>query len=246
MKFDRKKYLSDGYLIQKKIISKTDIALFFKEIKNILKIYNKKNFQNFFKNTKDRNSTYKKLQNLNSVRYLTHKVCQKLEKSKTYSKLGFKVPTITNGLILSLPDENENLNPLHQDIYNFLSFNFIKIWLPLTKVNNKNGSMVVYKSSNKLGFVEPKYKKDNSTYPEIEHKFTSGFKEIVFDLEPGDCVIFNPLILHKSVKNNSNVTRFNIGIDIQDFYINGNPKVINKMINIKNERSKKRQLLKNK
>ncbi len=244
MRFDKIKYLNDGYFIQNKIISKSDINFFFKEIKNLLKIYNKKNFEVFFKNVKDRDLIYKKLQNLNSVRNITQKVCKKLEQDKVYSKLGFKVPTISNGLIISLPNEKKNLNPLHQDIYNFSSFNFIKIWLPLTKVDNKNGSMIVYKSSNKLGFIVPKYKNKKSTYPEINNKFTDGFKKIVFDLDPGDCVIFNPFILHKSLKNSSKMTRFNIGIDIQDFYINGDSKLISKMIDIKKKRSLRRQLIK--
>jgi ectoine hydroxylase-related dioxygenase (phytanoyl-CoA dioxygenase family) len=244
MKFAKKKYLNDGYFVQKKIISKSDINIFSKEIKQLLKIYNKKNFANFFKNTKDRDLIYKKLQNLNSVRSIVQNVCKKFEKYKIYSKLEFKVPTIDHGLIISLPNESKTLNPLHQDIYNFLSFNLIKIWLPLTNVNNKNGSMSVYKSSNNLGFIEPKYKDKNSTYPEIDHKLTTSFKKITFDLSPGDCVIFNPLILHKSEKNKSKFTRFSISIDIQDFYINGDSKIISKMISIKNQRSRRRKLLK--
>lgn len=246
MNFNKKKYLNDGYLIQKKIISDSDIKNFFKEIQQIIKINKKKNFENFFKQSKERDLIYKKLQNLNSVRSIVYKICNKFEKYKVYQKLGFKVPFITNGLILSLPDENENLNPLHQDIYNFFSYNFIKIWLPMTPVNYINGSMLVYKSSNRLGFVKPKYKNRNSTYPEIENKYTKEFKKITFDLSPGDCVIFDPLILHKSVKNLSKITRFNIGIDIQDFYVKGDPKIINKMISIKKERSERRQLQKNK
>ena len=92
---------------------------------------------------------------------------------------------------------------------------FIKIWLPLTKVDNKNGSMIVYKSSNKLGFIEPKYKNKKSTYPEIKHKFTGGFKEIVFDLEPGDCVIFNPFILHGNINFTSSMARIACSIRFQ-------------------------------
>tara|TARA_B110000037_G_scaffold42867_1_gene52883 strand:+ start:3015 stop:3752 length:738 start_codon:yes stop_codon:yes gene_type:complete len=243
MNFDKKKYINDGYLILKKIVPKTDISNFFKEIKILNKIYNKKNFETFFKNTKDRSLIYKKIQNLHSVRSITQNVSSKFLKNKIYSKLGFRVPTVINGLIVSLPDENSNLAPLHQDIYNFLSFNFIKIWIPLTKVNSKNGSMVAYKSTHKLGFIEPKYKNKDATYPEIAQKFTLGYKEVIFDLDPGDCVIFNPLILHKSLRNNSKVTRFNIGIDIQDFYINGDLKIINKMIKIRNKRSQRRQLI---
>ena len=44
MNFNKKKYLNDGYLIQKKIISESDIKNFFKEIKQIIKINKKKNF----------------------------------------------------------------------------------------------------------------------------------------------------------------------------------------------------------
>ena len=40
------------------------------------------------------------------------------------------------------------------------------------------------------------------------------------------------------------MTRFNIGIDIQDFYINGDSKLISKMIDIKKKRSLRRQLIK--
>ena len=246
MNFNKKKFYNDGFLIQKNIISKNDVNNFFKEIEQICQINKKKTFEDFFKNPKERDLIYKKLQNLSSVRSITQKVYRKFEKFKILKKLGFKVPFISNGLIISLPKENENLNPLHQDVYNFLSFNFIKMWLPLTEVNNQNGSMLVYKASHKLGFIPPKYKTRNSTYPEIENKFTKKFKKIIFDLKPGDCVIFNPLILHKSVENSSKYVRFNVGIDIKDFYVKGDPKIINKMVRIKNERSRRRQLQKNK
>lgn len=246
MRFNKRTFLNNGFAVEKNFISKKDINIFFQEIQKILKMNKKKNFEEFFKESPERDIIYKKLQNLNSVRLISNKICGKFEKNKIFHKLGFKVPFITNALIISLPDEEKNLNPLHQDIYNFLSFNFLKIWLPLTKVNNKNGSMSVYKSSNKLGFIEPKYKNKNSTYPEIDDKFTKGFKKIIFNLNPGDCVIFNPLILHQSIKNSSKFTRFNIGIDIQDFYTNGDVKIINKMISISKKRFKRRQLLKKK
>lgn len=243
MNFNKKKFKKEGFFVQKKIISKKDVKMFFDEIEELIKIYHKKNFYDLYKNNSDRTQIYKKLQNLKSVRHIVHKVCLKFDKHKVYEKLNFKVPVITNGLIVSIPQEEKNLNPLHQDIYNFTSFNFLKIWLPLTKVDKARGSMMVYKCSNKLGFIKPKYKSKKSTYPEIEKKFTIGFKELVFDLDPGDCVIFDPLILHKSVKNNSEKTRFNIGIDIQDFFINGKQSVINKMQKIRDERTRRRTKL---
>ena len=59
------------------------------------------------------------------------------------------------------------------------------MWLPLTEVNNKNGSMLAYKASHKLGFIPPKYKTKNSTYPEIENKFIKNLRKLflIFSLE---------------------------------------------------------------
>lgn len=245
MNFNKKKYIENGFFIIKKIITKNDISKFFNEIKKINKIYNYKSFDKLFKNPKYRSILYKKLQNLNSVRIITEKILKKVENSKIYKKMDFKVPTISNGLIISLPHENDNLNPLHQDIYNFSSFNFIKVWLPLTRVNKKNGSMEIFKSSNKLGYIKPKFNPENSTYPEVDLKYTKGFQSIVFDLDAGDCVFFNPLILHRSLKNCSKKTRFNIGIDIQDFKINGNSKIIDEMKKIKDKRTQNRSIRNN-
>ena len=133
--------------------------------------------------------------------------------------------------MVSLPHDQKNLNPLHQDIYNFTSFNFIKLWLPLTKVDKKNGSMEVYKSSNKLGFLKPHYTSSESTYPIIDQKYVNMHESVIFDLEPGDCVFFHPLLIHRGVNNTSKNTRFTIGIDIQGFDIKGNSNTVNKNFN---------------
>ena len=59
MNFNKKKYLNDGYLIQKKIISELDIKNFFKEIKQIIKI-NKKKILKIFSNNLKKEISYTK------------------------------------------------------------------------------------------------------------------------------------------------------------------------------------------
>ena len=81
MNFNKKKFNNDGFLVQKNIISKFDVNNFFKEIEQIRQINKKKTFEDFFKNSKERELIYKNA-NLSSVRSITQKVYRKFEKFK--------------------------------------------------------------------------------------------------------------------------------------------------------------------
>ena len=248
MKFDIKKYKSDDYIIIRDIVKPSKIIKFKNEISLISKIIsleNSKNNQKFeeaYKSSKKRSIFYNLMQNMRIVREISQDINFFLEKNKIYKSLKFKVPSITNALIISLPKDTKNLNPLHQDIYNFFSFNFIKIWIPMTKVDEKHGSMEMFKGSNIMGFVKPKFQNKKSTYPVINKNLIKNYDSEILDLEPGSVVIFNPLIIHRSTKNRSNKVRFNIGIDIQDINSTGNQIVIDKMKAIKRERKARREL----
>ena len=156
-----------------------------------------------------------------------------------YKTLGFISPAIKNGLIVSLPKERKYDNPLHQDIYNFHSERFIKIWAPLTEVNLENGSMKVFKGSHKKGFVEPSFS-GLDYYPQISKNNIDGMNFEIFKFKPGPIVIFNPLVMHMSVPNVSKKSRFVIGCDIQD--VSGIPnKSKNSKITLMKEISNKRK-----
>ena len=182
------------------------------------------------------------MQNLSSVRKITDFLEKFLEKEGIFNSFKFGVRSLTNGLIISIPKEEKNLNPAHQDIYSYNASTFIKLWVPMTKVDKFNGSMKIYKKSHKLGFIEPKYVSKQSTYPEINKKKLKAFSEVIFDFEPGSFVLFNPLVVHESVKNNSKKTRFTIGIDIQNVTAIENEILIKKMDQIKKERSRRRKI----
>ena len=181
------------------------------------------------------------LQDLKSVRKIVNYLDDLFEKKKIYKLLGFKAISLFNSLIISIPNDVKNMNPLHQDIYAHYSKKYLKIWAPISKVSKKYGSMQMFKGSHKLGFIEPKYKNKKSTYPEIDKRILAGYNSEVFKLNPGSLVIFNPLITHKSIKNVSNKVRFTIGMDIQDIDLVGDNKLFNKMMRISQIRSKKRK-----
>ncbi len=253
-KFVKSNFINEGFAVIDNVISpqllrefNRDIKLFVKS-KSLSKKINYKNDDDFsfcFKKFKNRKIAYKLLQDLRSIKKISNEIDNKLSEIGVYKKLGFKIPSIKNGLIVSLPDEEIYDNPLHQDIYNFYSNKFIKIWAPLTSVNNRNGSMKIYKGSHKLGFIKPEYR-DLDHYPEIDKIHTKKFEQLIIKMKPGPIIIFNPMLIHSSIANKSNKSRFVFGSDIQDIANvpdNPNEKKFLEMQSVSNKRSDKRKRL---
>ena len=146
-----------------------------------------------------------------------------------------------------MPGETKYDNPLHQDIYNHHSKRYTKIWAPLTKVGNFEGSMEVFIKSHRSGFIEPEYK-GLDYYPEINQRYVKNLESEIMDFEPGPIILFNPLIIHKSVMNKSNKARFIYGADIQDIAAvplsNDEDSLITRMAQISQERKQRREIIK--
>ena len=65
------------------------------------------------------------------------------DKKNIYNLLGFKSISLFNGLVVSIPNEEKSLNPLHQDIYAHYSKRYVKIWITMSKVNEKYGGQYI-------------------------------------------------------------------------------------------------------
>jgi ectoine hydroxylase-related dioxygenase (phytanoyl-CoA dioxygenase family) len=231
------KFLNEGYVVFKNIVPQDLLDNFKYEIDSI--VSSKISFQEIFK-ISSRERIYTLLQNLCSVRKIAYFVENFLDNKEIFTHLGFKCKSTTNGLIISIPNEEKTLNPLHQDIYAYRSSNFVKLWIPMTKVNKFKGSMQIFKGSHKLGFIEPKYKDNKSTYPEINHSFVEKLPGEILDLSVGSFVLFNPLVIHQSINNMSKDVRFTIGVDIQDIKFDEDESLLNRMSAVKKERSNRR------
>ncbi len=244
--FNVREYKENGYAIINNVISKKLISQFNRELKNIFP--NKKNltkpnkaniFANSYKKNNNRKTYYALMQDMKSVKSITYEIDKTLDHLNVYNRLGFKSPSIKNALIVSLPKEKKFDNPLHQDIYNNHSNLFIKIWAPLTEVGIERGSMELFKKSHNLGFIPPNYDK-LKYYPEVNNENIKKFESNILTFKPGPIVVFNPFILHRSIPNVSEYTRFVIGCDIQDIskiYDVKRNSIYKKMLNIKKKRT---------
>ena len=82
--------------------------------------------------------------------------------------------------------------PPHQDWSSIeSSMDSIVVWVPLVDVDDKNGSVIIYPGSHKLG---PLPFKSNNGFAEVE-RIGKGIQP---NFEIGDIVIFSTLLIHES------------------------------------------------
>jgi ectoine hydroxylase-related dioxygenase (phytanoyl-CoA dioxygenase family) len=191
---------NDGFCILKNLIPIDLINNFSRVIAGIEKDNNKSFFDVFAKH-EFRPNIYKLMQNITAINKISCDIDQQFKESNLYDIFSFKSPVMSSGLLISLGGEDRFLNPLHQDIYSFVTTKFFKMWIPMTKVDDFYGSLAMYRGSHKLGYVAPSLKDGSDHYPHLDMSIVSRFEEIIFDFSVGDALIFNPLCFHKSVKN---------------------------------------------
>jgi ectoine hydroxylase-related dioxygenase (phytanoyl-CoA dioxygenase family) len=230
---------SEGFCILKNLVSKDLINNFSSVIEEIEKDNNKYFFELYAKH-EYRPNIYKLMQNMAVINQIACDIDKQFKETKFYNNFSFKAPCISSGLLISVTGEDKFLNPLHQDIYAYNSSRFLKFWIPMTQVDEFYGSLALYKGSHKLGYVAPSFKAENNHYPSLDEKIVMGFEKIVLDMPLGDGVIFDPLILHKSIKNVSETTRFTVGLDLHDLNFKDNFKDLEKYAKISKIRASNR------
>lgn len=125
-----------------------------------------------------------------------------------------KVPLIWPDIRADVPGDSDRILPVHQDYGSTLCERAWRLWLPLRPSNAETGTMCVYAGTHKLGLVD--HNIDNPLRPFVEEKYYENAKRIVLDLPAGDAVLMNPLLLHASVPNRSQRTKFTLMMQLQD------------------------------
>jgi ectoine hydroxylase-related dioxygenase (phytanoyl-CoA dioxygenase family) len=219
--FNTSEFHKNGFVVIKNVISKTLIKNFEKDIKttylhlNKKKKYKKENFASFFKSYPRRKELYKLMQNMSIVKEILGHVDKIFGKSNVYKKLKFKIPSYNTSLIMSVPKEEMFVLPPHQDHGDFYSKNIFKIWLPMTQVDEKFGSFKLYTGSHKKGLYDHEFITKSHT-AEVKRKYLLKYKTKIIKSKPGTLIIFNPMIVHQSIKNISKQMRFIITSQFQN------------------------------
>jgi len=114
--------------------------------------------------------------------------------------LGEDIFLYENSLVYK-PRGGENAVPWHQDFINrpHEPRKFIA-WIALDKISKENGAMKIVPGSHKLGFLPWHHVPDETHHTRVNLEGIDLSLAIYTELDPGDVLIFNQLVLHGSDK----------------------------------------------
>jgi ectoine hydroxylase-related dioxygenase (phytanoyl-CoA dioxygenase family) len=232
----RNSFLSNGYVIVKKILSKDDINLVKSFSAEILSDFSKytemkslnykcwndpeftKKIMKFRKNYREFFSFFYDTVQSNII---LKRICSKSSIVKNIKKiLDISVNKISHSIaILRMdgPDDPRNIYDWHQERSYYPmneDGNGIVVWIPLVNIEEKIGPLQAAIGSHKEGFLEPKIfkKKGFSTQKKVPSQYIKKYqnKLISIKLNAGDAIFMHMNTFHRSGKNLSNLFRLSI------------------------------------
>ena len=121
---------------------------------------------------------------------------------------------VSGGYLLGIPKDNRLVYDFHQESNYMREFESIfNFHFPLLrKSTRENGTMSVLKGSQTIGTVSFEKKRISANsytnlVPTSIEDIQSKFQEVHCILEPGDCVVFNKDLVHRSNFNSSDLCR---------------------------------------
>lgn len=110
---------------------------------------------------------------------------------------------VTN--VFNKPPEVDGRHPLHQDLRYFRmrpAEKIVAAWTAVSQCTRDNGCLAVVPTSHKLGLLDhemPDWDYVNFAFYGVEN--TQGLEHVHIEMEPGDTVLFHPLLVHGSGRN---------------------------------------------
>lgn len=202
-KYIKNKYNRDGFIIIKKILSKSEAKLLKKELLDTIKD-NKSKFRKRYINFTKNNS-------INSMHGLDNFDCVK--KLQQNSKVKDVVKTLIGtkydkfgSELFAKPAKYGLPVPIHQDnkYWCLDTGNALTMWFALDESSEQNGGVYYYKGSHKLGMLEHVSSFAPGSSQKI--KYNDGlnvFSRELPKLNIGDCLIHQCMVVHGSKANKS-------------------------------------------
>ena len=207
-------YNENGFIIIKNIFSKE----FCQELISYLdKSFIEKKYDYFcdepsvYQNLLTDNSPYNKVLNNKELIKILKIIFKNQDFKYNMIKVNNKVKN--NGKDIEYHQEYFNQDILHK---HNKTQDYIQVFIPITKHNINNGCLKILPKAHKLGILE----KEEFIDSNFNHKFKVPNNIIdkydIFDCElnPGDVLIFNSLLIHGSASNKSNTNRLSIVMHI--------------------------------
>lgn len=139
-----------------------------------------------------------------------------LEAQGLFGHSKIEVPILWPTLRADLPGETVYAFPLHQDYATTRSRTAWRLWIPLRDADDRRGTMKVAVGSHRKGPF--RYVSENMSYPYVDEAELQrhGFETVSLDVPAGTGVLFDPRLVHGSVPNLSDRTKYVLLLHLQD------------------------------
>ena len=258
----KQQYLANGFTIIKGAVKKNKIDVVKKflstkkkdEIFKLRKKIKAKNNQEFIRKIKiiKKQNQLKKFYTEEEIKCIAGEFPLKIRLSKIYLKIfNNEIKKIFRDIIgtkdlfvhwppvsrFVLPKNTTAAVPAHFDkMYNSHLKDFFTCWIPLVKIDKKCGGMKFFLTNKFNHKINKINKRDVKKKIWLDKLNTRGLKSIKTILNPGDLIIFNKNLIHESLPNKSNYTRYSL-----DFRFFGKAKNSKKTFySFKNKKLKKK------
>jgi len=141
-------------------------------------------------------------------------------------ELGVELPALMGccNMRFDPPNNTEHLFDWHQDtLYLLGSLNAVTVWIPFGKVDKEHGSIEVIPASHKNGIlpfktISNKPIMDNVQFLQRDIALDMPVTQsaTLIEAELGDIVVFNQMLLHRSIKNVSQLPRWSAQLRVSD------------------------------
>ena len=147
---------------------------------------------------------------------LASEIAQALEDCGFFHHSRIRVPIAWPTLRADLPGERTYTFPLHQDYNTTRCTTAWRLWVPLRAVDPHHGSMVVVPGSHRQG--PWRYVTENTSYPHVDPAeiACSKLETVDLALPAGHGVLFDPRLVHGSIPNGSDRTKWVLLLHLQD------------------------------
>ena len=168
-----------------------------------------------------RTMLFNKIKQLGILQAITQDLIAQLRVSGAFTRLGIDILSYYQTLKGDLPNDHLFDLPYHQDYLLTRSHRAYRAWISLRDANRVDGSVEFAVGSHHDAF---EYQTGENGYRHIpENQIAGRFDMETIEFPAGGGVLFNPLIVHRSVPNRGKRMKFALIIQIEDAASLANP-----------------------
>ncbi|UTP40364.1 phytanoyl-CoA dioxygenase family protein [Phenylobacterium sp. LH3H17] len=160
-----------------------------------------------------RQALFSNLKHLRVVQEMGHHVVSTLETAGVLDWLGYEALVAYPTIRADVPDEDTYLLPMHQD-YATPCRRAFRVWATLRPASATSGSLLVVPGSHLGGLIA--HDTSDPARPFVPDSAYDSSGTRLLELEAGDGILFDPLLVHGSVPAKNARMKYNLLVNLWD------------------------------